>query len=232
MLKLMSHFKLAGLLAGAALFSTQSAVANVLTYDGFTWGSVSATVGTSAPLSVPLSSSFNSGAFNVHVDSETSFQAWCMDIWQVLGGSNYTYQSSVLGATVDSGRVAFTQSKIDDLSRLATEAYGSVNNATTSAAFQAAAWEIAFESSGPYNLTSGAFTMTSPISVTQLATTWLNGLGNYASGGYSISAWSSATQQDILVFGQVSEPGTYTMLFAGLGLMGIASCCRKQTAKI
>lgn len=221
MLNLCSHFRLLGLLAGTIL--AQSASANILTYDGFTWGSVTTTVSTSVPLSAPLSASLNTGAFNVHINAGSSFQAWCMDIWQTLGGSNYTYQSSLLGQTVDSGKVTFTQEKIDNLSRLATEAFRSINNTTTSAAFQAAIWEIAFDTSGSYNLASGTFQITGPAAVTQQAQTWLNGLGNYAAGDYSVSAWTSPTYQDAMVFTRVPVPGTYLMIITGLGLMGFTS---------
>lgn len=212
---------------------SQPVVAGTMVFDGFTWGSVNTTVGMSAPLDAPIAGAIAStGGFNVHVDSGTSFQAWCMDVWQWLGGSGYTYQSSILGTTVDNGKVTFTQAKIDNLSRLATEAYGSINNATGSAAFQAAVWAISFDNTGSYNLASGAFTMTAPSTVTQQAQTWLDGLGNYSSGGYSISAWVSPTQQDALVFTRVQEPGTYSMLLAGLVLMGFAARRCTQTVKI
>lgn len=228
MLKIKSRYELASLLAGAALFAAQPAAADILTYDGFKWGYVTTTIGTNLPLDAPVTASPSTGGFNVHVGSGTSIEAWCMDIWQWLGGSDYTYHPSILDITEDSGKVTFTQAKIDNLSRLATEAHASINNATTSAAFQAAIWEIAFESSGPYALTSGAFKMTGPSAVTQQAATWLNGLGSYSPGGYSISAWTSPTHQDALVFARIPEPETYTMLLAGLGLMGFAARRRKR----
>jgi hypothetical protein len=221
MLNLKRRCNLVCLLAGTALFASQESLANVLAFDGFTWGSVTTTVAMGVPLDAPVGgNSLATGGFNVHVDAGNSFQAWCIDVWQWLAGSNYTYQSSILGTTVDAGKVNFTQAKIDNLSRLATEAYGSINNATTSAAFQAAVWEIAFENSASYNLTSGAFTMSAPAAVTQQAATWLNGIGNYAPGAYSVSAWTSPTQQDVLVFTHVPEPGTLVMILAGLGLLG------------
>ncbi|MCX7194145.1 MAG: PEP-CTERM sorting domain-containing protein [Proteobacteria bacterium] len=225
------YFKLAGLLSGAALFVAQPAAASVLTYDGFTWGSVATTVATTAPLDAPIGSGVDStGGFNVHIDSGPSFVAWCMDVWQWLGGNDYTYQSSILGVKEDAGKVTLTQAKIDNLSRLATEAYSSINNATTSAAFQAAVWAISYDTPGSYNLASGAFTMTGASAVTLQAQTWLDGLGNYAAGGYSLSAWTSPTYQDALVFTKVPEPATYSLLFAGLVMMGFAA--RRQAVKL
>lgn len=142
-----------------------------------------------------------------------------MDVWQWLGGGGYTFQSSIVGTTVDAGKVTFTQAKADNLSRLASEAYASVNNATASAAFQAAIWAISFDNTGVYNLASGAFTVSAPAAVKLQAQAWLDGLGNYSAGGYTISAWTSPTAQDVMVFTKVPEPATYSMLFGGIILM-------------
>lgn len=232
-MKFNRRFKWANLLVGAALFTVQSVVATPLTFDGFKWGSVTTTTNTNSPLDAPLTTQPATGGLNVHVGSGTSFEAWCMEVWQWLGGSDYTYQSSILGITEDSGKVMFTQAKIDNLSRLASAAHASINSATTSAAFQAAIWEIAFENSGSYDLSAGAFTMTAPSSVTGQASTWLNDLGSYSAGNYSISAWTSPTQQDALVFTLISEPKTYLILLTGLVLLGFAvrrRTFRKNTA--
>lgn len=216
-------FKPALLLSSLALLASQTVVANTLTFDAYSWGSVNTTITTAAPLDAPVAAPLGAGGFNVHVGSGSSFQAWCLDIWQWLGGSNYTLQSSALGVTVDAGKVTLTQSKIDNLTRLANEAYNSVNNATTSAAFQAAIWEIAFDNTGAYNLSSGLFAISGAAAVSQQAQTWLDNLGNFAPSGYQLSVWSSPTQQDVLVFTKVSAPATYSLLLAGLGLMAYAS---------
>jgi len=223
MLKIDSRCKLGALLSAVVLLGAQPALAETLTYDGFKWGSVTTTVSTNPPLDAPVTTSPSTGGFNVRIGSGTSIEAWCIDIWQWLNGSDYTFHSSILGLTEDSGKVTFTQAKIDDLSRLATEAHGSINDATSSAAFQAAIWEIAFESPGPYALNSGAFTTTAPSAVTQLATAWLNGLGSYSPGAYRIGAWTSPSQQDVLVIEPIPEPETLAMLLAGLALMVFAA---------
>jgi hypothetical protein len=67
---------------------------------------------------------------------------------------------------------------------------GSVNNATTEAAFQIAVWEIAYEATGTAsNLTSGAATFTGGTALSSgalaLASTWLL---NLAGSGPSIGA--------------------------------------------
>lgn len=226
-------FTSTALLAGLALLVSQTGSASTLTFDSYKWGSVTANVSTSAPLDAPVAASLGVGGFNVHIGNGTSFEAWCMDVWQWLGGSNYTLQSSPLGLTVDAGKVTLTQAKIDNLSRLASEAHASINNATTSAAFQAAIWEIAFDNTGAYNITSGLFSMSGATAVTQQAQTWLDGLNGFAPGGYTVSVWSSPTQQDALVFTKVAAPATYTLLLAGLGLMSFTARRRElNKAKI
>lgn len=223
-MKFFNHIKLVGLMAGAALLAAQPSLASTMTFDGFKWGSVTTTVATNAPLDAPIGgTTAATGGFNVHVDSGSTFEAWCVDIWQWLGGTNYTYQPSPLGVSLDAGKVTFTQTTIDNLSRLATEAHASVVDATTSAAFQAAIWAIAFDAPGAYNLSSGAFTMSGPAAVTQQAQTWLDNLAAYSPGAYSVGIWSSPTQQDVVVFSHVPEPGTYLMLLTGLGLMGFTA---------
>lgn len=219
---------LTALLAGIFLLVSQTGSASTLTFDSYKWGSVTASVSTSAPLDAPVATSLGAGGFNVHVDTGASFEAWCMDVWQWLGGNNYTFQSSPLGLTVDAGKVTLTQTKIDDLNRLATEAHASINNATTSAAFQAAIWEIAFDNTGAYNIASGLFAVSAANTVTQQAQLWLDGLSNFSPSGYSLSVWSSPTQQDVLVFTKVPTPATYTLLFAGLGLISFTARRRQQ----
>lgn len=228
MLKLNRKLTLTALLASLTLLGAQSGSASTLTFDNYKWGSVTANVSTSAPLDAPVATSLGVGGFNVHVGTGASFEAWCMDVWQWLGGSNYTFQSSPLGLTVDAGKVTLTQAKIDDLNRLATEAHASINSATTSAAFQAAIWEIAFDNTGAYNIASGLFAVSGANAVTQQAQLWLDGLSSFSPSGYSLSVWSSPTQQDALVFTKVPTPATYTLLFAGLGLMSFTARRRKQ----
>lgn len=231
MFTLPCHFKPSVILAALALVASQTTIANTLTYDGYTWGSVNLNVGTVAPLDAPVAATVGAGGFNVHVDAGSSFQAWCVDLWQWLGGTNYN-PSAALGLTVDAGKVTLTQAKIDNLTRLATEAYSSVNNATTSAAFQAAIWEIAFDNTGAYSMSSGLFTVSGATAVTQQAQTWLDNLSNFAPSGYTLSAWTSPTQQDALVFTKVVSPSTYALLFAGLGIMGLTARRNRKTAAI
>ena len=228
-------FATSGLLLASALFTTQPAVAaSTLTFTGFEYGSVDVTFGTGLPVPPAAVTHASAGAFNANVNGGPTFEAFCVDIWQTLGfnqnyslgvGSTYTYRPSMLGYVTNAG--AFTQGTLDNLSRLYTEAHASIiGNATNSAAFQVALWEIAFETPGNYNLTSGNFHATSPAGVTSVANGWLTNLAAFAPV-YSISGYVSATNQDVIVFHPVPEPGTYAMMLAGLGLMGFVARRRR-----
>jgi len=222
-----------GLILATTLFTTHPAfAASTLTFTGFEYGSVDVSVATNPPVPAAAITHANAGAFNANINGGPTFEAFCLDVWQFLSfnqsyslgiGSDYTYRSLV-GYTTNAGTL--TQGAIDNLSRLYTEAHSSIiGNATNSAAFQLAVWEIAYEIPNNYNLASGNFYSTGPGAVTSIATGWLTSLGNYAPI-YSVSGYVSETYQDVVVF-SVPEPETYAMLLAGLGLMGFVAHRRK-----
>ena len=103
---------------------------------------------------------------------------------------------------------------------------GSVNNATTEAAFQIAVWEIAYETTGTaYNLASGAATFTGGAALSWragLASTWLL---NLASSGPAIGVLESRLHQDV-IYAPVPEP-SMVLLMAG-GLLGVTVAARKK----
>ena len=104
---------------------------------------------------------------------------------------------------------------------------GSVNNATTEAAFQIAVWEIAYEATGTAsNLTSGAATFTGGTALSSgalaLASTWLLSL---ASSGPAIGVLESRLHQDV-IYAPVPEPST-VLLMAG-GLLGVTVARHKK----
>ncbi|MEO8442739.1 MAG: PEP-CTERM sorting domain-containing protein [Betaproteobacteria bacterium] len=233
-------FAASGLLLATALFSTQPVVAaSTLTFTGFEYGSVDVNFGTSLPLPPAVVTHANAGALNASINGGPSFEAFCVDVWQTFSfnhnyslgaASNYTYRPSMLGYVTNAG--ALTQGTLDNLSRLYTEAHSSIiGNATNSAAFQLALWEIAYETPGNYNLTSGNFHSTGPAGVTSVANGWLLNLANFAPS-YSISGYVSENYQDVIVFHGVPEPETYAMLLAGLGLMGFVARRRRGSTAV
>lgn len=162
------------------------------------------------------------GGFNT-TDGTNSFVSWCVDILQ----STYFGQANSSYTLVDAASVSqIGSARADALARLATQYLGQVNNATTSAAFQLAAWEIVYENIGTgYNMGSGNFSAwgASDGSIA-LAQNWLGNLPG--SSTYSVGVWQSATRQDLAVFTPVPEPATLGLL--AVGLIGLGFAKRKQ----
>lgn len=154
----------------------------------------------------------------------SSFTAYCAELTQnVSFGVDYTY-SEVAGTSY------FGAAKAADLSRLFTGAAGFVTNKSTSGAFQAAVWEIIYESDPSYDLYSGAFKATEANPVDALNFATINGvlasLGSYGAN-YQIDVLTHADRQNIVV-GTIPEPGTWALLAAGLGVVGGVARRRKS----
>ena len=101
-------------------------------------------------------------------------------------------------------------------------------------AFQLAVWEIAEETSGTFNLSTGSISLpggwASNPTADAMAKDFISKLSTWtATGGYRLSYAYSATAQDMIVITAVPEPETYAMLLAGLGLIGFVAR-RKRSA--
>lgn len=190
--------------------ATSAAQADTLNLDGFAYSGTQAFSLVGSPRgNMTVSAGEFSGTLNGN-----SFQTFCLDLAQSISFntaySNYTLQSgsSVLGA-VDADR----------LGKLYTNYIGSVTDATSSAAFQLAAWEVITETGSSLSLSGGSFYTTTTGTAVTLANTWLTGLDSKSSS-YTIDVLQSNCQQDMLVATPVPEPETYAMMGAGLALMG------------
>lgn len=206
--------------------------------SGFAVGSETFTLqgpaGTFAPDSNSTSLSVYAGEFKgtvsgpglsgySNISGNGSFLTYCLDL-----GNSFNWNTNYLYDSVITATNRFGAFKADELGRFYTAYSGLVNNAATSSAFQLGLWEIITENThNSLSLSNGAFkavsyggnTATDNAIINQ-ANNWLSHLGNVGPSHYKISVLYDAQQQDFLLAAPIPEPETWTMLLAGLGLMG------------
>jgi hypothetical protein len=164
-----------------------------------------------------------------------SFVSFCVDLFQTLRfGKTYTDYAK------ESASAYFGSAKANDIGRLATGYLGLVDDATTSAAFQLALWEIVNESRGQYDLRKGSFKASgrSARESIALADSWLANLP--ATSSYSAEVLASRAHQDVVMFSAqytpsaspVPIPGTPALFLAGLlGLLAAVQRPAKRDAR-
>jgi hypothetical protein len=155
-----------------------------------------------------------------------SFLAYCIEPAQANAPTSTGAQVYQVGS--------FTGSQATLLQGLYSSTFSSVDTVNEQAAFQLAVWEIMRETTGTLNvaLNAGSFYLAprnGQADSLQMATT-LTGLANsYISAAqsyqgpaaYTLTKLSSVAWQDLVVANPVPEPGTYAMLLAGLGAIGM-----------
>ncbi|MGL4279926.1 MAG: VPLPA-CTERM sorting domain-containing protein [Albidovulum sp.] len=119
---------------------------------------------------------------------------------------------------------------LDRLGALMSNAFSLVTGASSAAAFQMAAWEIANESGTGLVLGNGAFKMTNANATSQnLAQSWLNSIasGSWTSSG-RVTILSAPGTQDLLTnIAPVPVPAAGVMLLGGLAGLGALRRRRK-----
>lgn len=151
---------------------------------------------------------------------------WCVELTQYFGfGGSYSDYTPSLP-----DNATFTM-----LGQLFHEAYGEATlDATHSAAFQLAIWEIVYDS-GNLNLGGGAFQVLNnngnPETVA-LAQSWLANLGNFTDN-YDLFLLSSASHQDFITFGRpflprLSVPEPASLLLVALAILAMAFALRRR----
>ena len=163
----------------------------------------------------------------VAVASSTSFTAYCIELTQGFDfGVRYDY-STVAGATYLDARRA------DALSRLLTAGRSFVTDSATSAAMQSGIWEIVYETGPSFALTTGSLKVAPADAANQAAfgavDTFLSQLSSYAAD-VPINVLTNPNTQDFLVVSSIPEPGTWALLAAGLGVLGLMARRRQAAA--
>lgn len=218
----MSKIRSSLLVAAFALTGMSQADAANVTFSGFAHSSESVNFSLTAP-NVAVSGGGSAGGLLASLNGSASFETYCVDLYQHIGfGETYT------DYTLPNTTHTFANSNAyADLGRLYATA-GPIADSVHEAAFQIAVWEIAYETTNLYNLADGSAVFSGGSAATSgaltLASGWLSTLANGAHP--SISVLESREHQD-MIFAPVPEPETYSLLIAGLAVVGFVARRRK-----
>ena len=218
----MSRSLIAPIALACTLLCATQARADSVSFAGFATGSESVNVQLSIP-NVANSLWTSAGGFTASLNGGPSFVSYCIDLYEHIAfGPTYTDYTLVSGAShaFANANAAF------DIGKLYAEK-NVVNTAKTQTAFQIAIWEIAYETSGIYDLGTGSSKFFGGSADTSgalaLASTWLGALSTTTDPAFKISALDSIGRpghQDQVFAKPVPEPTTYAMMAVGLLCMG------------
>lgn len=148
----------------------------------------------------------------------TSFGAYCVDPFQLSSSGFQPYRRSTLVAT---DLPADQAVRFGEVTKLYANAYaGSLANATKSAGFQIALWEVWHddENLATGNVVSSGYSDSASVAEAQGL---LSSLSNWsATGAPALTLYHSDTYQDYV--SPAPEPGVYVLLLAGFGVLGLA----------
>jgi PEP-CTERM motif len=177
--------------------------------------------GVAGQFSGAMGSAGNRTGRTASASASTSFTAYCVELSQNFAFSvDYDY-------TMVSGLSYFGADKASDLSRLFFAAQNFVVDGITSAALQAAVWEIVYEDASSYDLGSGTFTGSGNASAFATVNSFLTKLDSYSDAYYQLGVLVNGQRQNFVVPTPVPEPGTWALMAAGLGALGFIARRRK-----
>jgi len=152
------------------------------------------------------------GGYSTVVNGGPSFVSYCVDLKQSLDFNKPAY----LDYTSTSGPLS-PPANSHALGNLFAAA-GPVLTPLKSAALQLAVWEVLYETTGTYNVTSGSASFSAAPTVQTEANIFLAHMG---SDSVPLQYYVSPTHQDVVTPTPVPEPSPMLMLSMGLGLLGI-----------
>jgi hypothetical protein len=148
-------------------------------------------------------------------DGFGDFLAFCVDLAKNMGnGKTYNLAPALFGGAT-----------LDNIDRLYTSVYSTVDTALEAAGFQVALWEIVSDTATGFDLSSGDFAVSGNANAAAQAQGYLDGLAQAQTGGYTIDFLTSGNSQN-LVTGKVAPPPAVNpvplpaagwMLLAGFG---------------
>jgi hypothetical protein len=159
-------------------------------------------------------------------NTNQSITAWCVDVFDWLNSASY-----------NNGNKS-NLNNVSQLEKLVAQDYSKVNNATSSAAFQLAVWEIVNETAGStsFSLSNGRFTASgSGLSAAiTMANDWLQ-LNKANTGNYNMAYYiygdgtmPNGVTQNLISMSPVPLPAALPLLLSGLGIFGFALRGKKK----
>ncbi len=162
-------------------------------------------------------------------DEQLVLDAFVIDLGDMLPNPAATYKAVELTGAPDPSDDNMSASKADAVEKLHSMAFAGIGNDTVkAAAFNVAVWEIVYENSGAWDVSSGDFLISDNAAVANQAQTYLVGLMQYNGDASELLALASPFEPYDFKLGQYSdlaiavpEPATVVLLFSGAAVFAL-----------